>query len=232
MVVAFDATGRADASRMVTWREADLLPVSPFTRERLAEGASLRDLARAAQITSDNTAANVLLRDFGGPAMLTQFWRSIGDAVSRLDRYEPALNIVPVTEFRDTTTPDAMALTVARLIYGEALPEAARAELKSWMVATETGLNRVRAGLPKDWQAGDKTGTALDGAGGKAIYVDIGFAEGPRGAPPITFATYFVAGEAHDDMDPAALATLAAVGRVIKEFAEPERGLPLVGKLY
>ncbi|MFM7349900.1 MAG: class A beta-lactamase, partial [Erythrobacter sp.] len=60
----------------------------------------------------------------------------------------------------------------------------------------------------------------------------IGFAEGPKGAPPITFATYLVARDAHEDMDPASLATLAEVGRVIKEFAEPERGLPLVGKLY
>ncbi|MCX9146005.1 class A beta-lactamase [Erythrobacter sp. WG] len=232
MVLAYDASGRADASRMVAWSEADLMPVSPFTRERLADGASLRELARATQITSDNAAANVLLRDFGGPAALTQFWRDIGDNVSRLDRTEPALNNVPVTEFRDTTTPEAMALTVAKLVYGNVLPEAAREELKGWMIATETGLKRVRAGLPKGWVAGDKTGTSLDGAGGNAIYVDIGFAEGPKDAPPITFATYFIAREAHDDMDEGALATLAEVGRVIKEFAEPEKGLPLVGKLY
>ena len=105
-------------------------------------------------------------------------------------------------------------------------------ELKGWMIDTETGLKRVRAGLPEGWAAGDKTGTSLDGAGGKAIYVDIGFAEGPKGEPPITFATYFIAREAHEDMDEGALATLAQVGRVIKEFAEPEKGLPIIGKLY
>jgi beta-lactamase class A len=215
----------------VTWREAELLPVSPFTRERLADGATLRELARATQTTSDNTAANVLLRELGGPAMMTQFWRNIGDDISRLDRTEPALNIVPVTEFRDTTTPAAMARTVAKLVYGDVMPEAARAELKEWMIATETGLNRVRAGLPEGWVAGDKTGTSL-APGIGSIYVDIGFAEGPEGEPPITFAAYFVARETHEDMDPAALATLAQVGRIIKEFAEPERGLPIIGKLY
>ncbi len=231
MVLAFDAAGHLDADRLVTWREAELLPVSPFTRERLADGATLRELARATQTTSDNTAANVLLRELGGPAMMTQFWRNIGDDISRLDRTEPALNNVPVTEFRDTTTPAAMARTVAKLVYGDVMSEAARAELKEWMIATETGLNRVRAGLPEGWVAGDKTGTSLAANIG-SIYVDIGFAEGPEGEPPITFAAYFVARETHEDMDPAALATLAQVGRVIKEFAEPERGLPLVGKLY
>jgi beta-lactamase class A len=232
MVLALDAAGRIDADRRVTWTKAELMGVSPFTTERLLEGATLRELARATQITSDNAAANVLLRELGGPAALTTFWRSIDDDISRLDRIEPALNMVPVTEFRDTTTPAAMAQTVAKLIYANVLPEAARNEIKGWMIATETGLKRVRAGLPEGWTAGDKTGTSLDGAGGKAIYVDIGFAEGPKGQPPITFATYFVAHEPHEDMDPAALATLAQIGRVIKEFAEPERGLPIIGKLY
>lgn len=231
MVLAMDAAGRIAAHRRVRWSKAELLSVSPFTTERLAEGATMRELARATQITSDNTAANVLLRELGGPAALTAFWRSIGDTVSRLDRIEPALNFVPVTEFRDTTTPSAMARTVAKLLYGDVLPDAARAELKGWMIATETGLSRVRAGLPEGWVAGDKTGTSL-AAGIGSIYVDLGFAEGPKGEPPITFATYFVARETHSEIDPAAQATLAAVGRVIKEFAEPERGLPLVGKLY
>jgi len=231
MVLAMDAAGRIDANRRVTWAKAELLSVSPFTTDRLAEGATLRELARATQTASDNTAANVLLRELGGPAALTAFWRSIGDTVSRLDRTEPALNFVPVTEFRDTTTPAAMAGTVAKLLYGDVLPAAARAELKNWMIATETGLKRVRAGLPEGWVSGDKTGTSL-AAGMGSLYVDIGFAEGPKGEPPITFATYFVARETHAEIDPAAQATLAAVGRVIKEFAEPERGLALVGKLY
>jgi len=231
MVLAMDAAGRIDANRRVRWTRAELLSVSPFTAERLTEGATIRELAQATQITSDNTAANVLLRELGGPAALTAFWRSIGDTASRLDRTEPALNIVPVTEFRDTTTPAAMARTVATLLYGDVLPDAARAELKGWMIATKTGLKRVRAGLPEGWVAGDKTGTSLaDGMG--SIYVDIGFAEGPKGEPPITFATYFVARETHDEIDAAAQATLAAVGRVIKEFAEPDRGLPIIGKLY
>ena len=225
------AAGLIDADKHVTWTEADMLHHAPFTTERMASGATLRELARATQITSDNPAANILLRHLGGPAGLTAFWRSIGDEVSRLDRYEPEMNIVPPAEFRDTATPAAMARNVAKIVYGDVLPEAERAELKGWMIATETGLKRVRAGLPEGWVAGDKTGTS-GMVGTEGNYIDIGFAEGPKGQPPITFACYFRARQGDDDMAARAELTLSRVGRIIKEFAEPERGLPLVGKIY
>lgn len=226
------AAGLIDADRRVTWTEADMLAHAPFTRERLATGATLRELARATQITSDNPAANILLRNLGGPAGLTAFWRSIGDEVSRVDRYEPEMNNVPTAEFRDTTTPAAMARTVAKIIYGDVLPEPERAELKRWMVETETGLRRVRAGLPEGWVAGDKTGTSGLIGGTEYNYIDIGFAEGPKGQPPLTFACYFRARQSEDSMQPIGELTLSRVGKVIKEFAEPERGLPIVGKIY
>jgi beta-lactamase class A len=226
-----DAAGAIDADRHVTWSEADMIAHAPFTRERIATGATLRELARATQITSDNPAANILLRELGGPAALTAFWRSIGDEVSRLDRTEPALNDVPPTEFRDTTTPAAMARTVAKIVYGDVLPEPERAELKGWMIATETGLKRVRAGLPEGWVAGDKTGSS-GLIGSEYNFVDVGFAEGPEGQPPITFACYLLARGPVETMQARAERALSQVGRVIKEFAEPEKGLPLVGKLY
>lgn len=226
------AAGTIDADKHVMWSEADMLSPAPFTRERIATGATLRELARATQTTSDNPAANILLRQMGGPAGLTAFWRSIGDEASRMDRYEPENNLVPSSEFRDTATPAAMARNVAKIIYGDVLPEAERAELKGWMIETQTGVRRVRAGLPEGWVAGDKTGTSgLIGAA-EYNYIDIGFAEGPKGQPPLTFACYFRARQTEDDMLPRGELALARVGKVIKEFAEPEKGLPLVGKLY
>ncbi len=225
------AAGKIDADRRVTWTEADMLEHAPFTRERMASGATLRELARATQTTSDNPAANILLRQLGGPAGLTAFWRSLGDEVSRVDRYEPEMNIVPPTEFRDTATPAAMARNVAKIVYGDVLPETERAALKGWMIETETGLKRVRAGLPEGWVAGDKTGTS-GMVGSEGNYIDIGFAEGPKGEAPITFACYFRARGPAETMQARAELALSQVGRIIKEFAEPERGLPLVGKLY
>lgn len=226
------AAGTINADKHVMWSEADMLSPAPFTRERIATGATLRELARATQTTSDNPAANILLRQMGGPAGLTAFWRSIGDEASRMDRYEPENNLVPSSEFRDTATPAAMARNVGKIIYGDVLPEAERAELKGWMIETQTGVRRVRAGLPEGWVAGDKTGTSGLIGGTEYNYIDIGFAEGPKGQPPLTFACYFRARQTEDEMLPRGELALARVGKVVKEFAEPEKGLPLVGKLY
>ncbi|MGB3808189.1 MAG: class A beta-lactamase [Erythrobacter sp.] len=218
MVLAMGSAGEIDAERVLRWTQDDLMFVSPFTTRRLNEGATMRELAEFTQKYSDNAAANILLRELGGPAALTAFWRSVGDDVSRLDRYEPELNDVPVTEYRDTTSPFAMARTVARLAYGNVLPAVERATLRQWMVDTPTGARRVRAGLPKGWSAGDKTGTSI-WPGIQHIYVDIGFVE-PAGRPPITFATYLRANEDYDGMNPRAEAALASVGELLAEFGE------------
>lgn len=224
LILARHAAGIDNADRHVRWSEDDLMFVSPFTTERLSQGATLRELAEFTQKYSDNAAANILLREVGGPAALTQFWRDLGDNVSRLDRTEPALNNVPPTEIRDTTTPMTMARTVAKLTYGEVLPEEQRALLRQWMVDTRTGRRRVRAGLPEDWRAGDKTGTSIwPGMG--SLYVDIGFVESTERGP-FTFATYFRTREAKDGMDPAAEAALAKVGEVLTTYCEKDDFLP------
>ncbi len=217
MLLARDDTGGVNADERITWTRGDLVENSPFTTERLAMGATLRELAEATQKTSDNTAANLLLRRLGGPEGLTAFWRSLGDGASRLDRFEPALNDVPPGETRDTTTPEAMARTVAALIHGESLALDRRAVLRQWMVDTRTGLARVRAGLPPEWLAGDKTGTSL-APGMGSVYVDIGFVE-PPGRAPITFATFFRAAGQHVRVEPAAQGVLAECGWVLARYA-------------
>ncbi|MBM0169616.1 class A beta-lactamase [Altererythrobacter sp. C41] len=217
LVLHLDETGAIDAGEHVTWTEDDLLAYAPFAKERLEEGATLRELAEFTQKLSDNTAANVLLRRIGGPERLTAFWRSIGDETSRLDRYEPELNLVPPGEIKDTTTPAAMARTLGKLLYGDALGEAARAALKLWMAETSTGTKRVRAGLPTAWPSGDKTGTSL-APGMGSVYVDVGYVEPPNRAP-LTFAAYFRAARQHTAADPASEAVLAEVGRVIARYA-------------
>lgn len=217
LVLHLDQTGVIDADERISWTRDDLMSVSPFTTRRIDEGATLRELAEFTQKYSDNAAANILLRRLGGPERLTAFWRSLGDETSRLDRIEPDLNLVPPGEIRDTTTPAAMAQTVAKLLYGDTLDTERRAVLRHWMIDTATGLDRVRAGLPDSWPAGDKTGTSI-APGMGSVYVDIGFVE-PPGRAPITFATYFRAARQHTGMEPAALAVLKQVGEVLARYA-------------
>jgi len=219
LVLHLDETGAIDAGERIRWTQDDLLDYAPFAKERVEEGATLRELAEFTQKLSDNTAANVLLRRLGGPERLTAFWRSLGDETSRLDRLEPELNLMPPGEIRDTTTPAAMARTLGKLLYGDALGEAARATLKLWMAETRTGMQRVRAELPPEWPSGDKTGTSL-APGMGSVYVDVGYVEPPDRAP-LTFAAYFRAARQHTAADPAAEAVLAEVGRVIARYARP-----------
>ncbi len=222
LVLKLDQSGEIDAGDRLRWTADDLMSVSPFTTERLAAGATMLELAEAAQKYGDNAAANILLRRLGGPARLTRFWREIGDQTSRLDRTEPALNNVPVGEVRDTTRPQAMALTLEQLLFGDVLSPVRRAVLQSWMVETRSGANRVRAGLPDGWTAGDKTGTSLwPGMG--SLYVDIGFATSPGGAN-FTFAAYYRARGTSDGMDPAAEDVLRQVGQVLAQFAASQPG--------
>ena len=135
---------------------------SPALRDALDRGETslpVLMLAQAAQVQSDNGASNILLRRIGGPAALTGFWRELGDDVSRLDRYEPALNTSHDGDPRDTTSPTAMAGSMRRILTGERLKAESRDRLIGWMIDTRTGLKRLRGGFPADWRAGDKTGT-------------------------------------------------------------------------
>jgi beta-lactamase class A len=124
------------------------------------------------------------LRAMVGPAALTAFVRSIGDEVTRFDRTEPELNSNLPGDERDTTTPRAMADTMLKIFTQDVLSLASRALLIEWMTAARTGLNRVRAGLSKTWQSGDKTGSGANGA-----FNDLVIAW-PPGRRPILAAIY------------------------------------------
>jgi beta-lactamase class A len=132
---------------------------SPMTEKHQREGMSIADLCAATVQYSDNTAANLLLAQVGGPAGLTAFARSIGDDSFRLDRIETALNTALPGDVRDTSTPMAMAHSLQRLALGDALPEPQRRQLCDWLRGNTTGAARIRAGVPTEWVVGDKTGT-------------------------------------------------------------------------
>lgn len=96
--------GRLKADARLPLRAEDQVPHMPATQAWLARGwATPLALAEAAQCTSDNLAANLLLRALGGPEGFTGWLRAQGDAVSRVDRYEPQMNRVAAGDARDTT---------------------------------------------------------------------------------------------------------------------------------
>jgi beta-lactamase class A len=146
-------------------RPEDMIAHAPVTSAHLHEGSmSVRDLCAATVTVSDNPAANILLAASDGPAGLTQFMRSIGDRVTRLDRTELELNTNLPGDPRDTTTPQAIANSMEKVLLGDVLSTQSRLQLIAWLRQSTTGMRRLRAGLPADWKVGDKTGTGANGA--------------------------------------------------------------------
>jgi beta-lactamase class A len=157
--------GELRLDQSVSYGAADVLSFyAPITRQHLAEGAmTVEALCAAAVDYSDNIAANLLLRETGGPAALTAWMRATGDTAFELSHNEPKLNLSRLGDAHDTTTPRAMASSLRRFALGDVLSPASRARFAGWLVANTTGGQRLRAGLPDGWRVGDKTGTWNEG---------------------------------------------------------------------
>jgi beta-lactamase class A len=183
----------------------DLLDYAPVAQAHVDAGSlTVGALCRAAVSVSDNTAANLLLERIGGPLELTAFLRRTGDAVTRLDRNEPELNTNIPGDERDTTSPRAMVGTMNRFLLGDLLSTRSRDRLIRWLKETTTGLDRLRAGLPAGWLAGDKTGTGINGAANDVAIV------WPPDRKPILIASYLSESETTSDARNAAHAEIAA----------------------
>jgi len=206
--------GEITLDKMIRYSAADLQPHAPVAAAHVSQGAlPIKDLVRAAQTVSDNTAANLLLRELGGPAAFTRFCREMGDAVTRLDHAEPELNRVPQGSPEDTTSPRAIAHLVAEILVPGTLSEHSRSLLIRWMRDTKTGEKRLRAGFPRNLVAGDKTGTSLED--NVAGYCNDVACVWPARRPPLIVAAYYHA-ERGVSLD-AAEAVLARVGGLTAE---------------
>lgn len=192
--------------RAVTIPSEPLLAHSPVTADHAGATMSISALCAAAMTQSDNTAANLLLATLGGPGQITSFARSIGDPITRLDRNEPTLNEARPGDPRDTTSPLAIARDLRGILLGDVLSLSSRAQLTEWMLSNVTGAACLRAGVPKGWRVGDKTGS-----GEENTRNDVGILW-PVGRAPLIVTAYLTecAGP-----DARRNAVLAEVGRLV-----------------
>lgn len=167
-----------ELNRVIHYSASDLEEYAPITKQHVGKGMTLRDLVKAALQYSDNTAANLLLDQLGGPAGLQKALRAMGDTTTRVDRTEPALNEAKPGDTRDTSTPRALGTDLRGFVLGDVLPEGLRQLLTSWLRGNTTGGPYIRAGVPSGWKVGDKTGN-----GGYGTRNDIAIVWPDRGAP-------------------------------------------------
>jgi beta-lactamase class A len=202
--------GKEDLNRRIAFEKKDLVTYSPVTETRVGgEGMRISEICEAAMSMSDNSAGNMVLDVLGGPEGFTQFMRSIGDNVTRLDRKETDLNEATPSDPRDTTTPNAIAKSLHDLVLGDALSLNSRRQLEDWLVGNRVGGPLLRAGLPKTWRIGDRTGAG--GFGSRSIVAVIW----PPQRKPVVVAIYITATEASMDVRNAAIAEL---GRTLADM--------------
>jgi beta-lactamase class A len=186
--------GAERLERTITYGPSDLLEYAPVAKAHVAEGGmTVADLCAAAIDWSDNTAGNLVLQSIGGPAGFTQFARSLGDEVTRLDRNEPTLNESLPGDERDTTSPRAMAGTMQKVLVRDALSDASRSQLQMWLIGDKVGDKRLRAGLPPSWRIGDKTGTGDRGSTNAVAII------WPPGRAPLIATVYYTGSSASVD---------------------------------
>ncbi|MDB5511482.1 MAG: Beta-lactamase [Enterovirga sp.] len=207
-VLARADRGDEDLERRILFSERDLVPpYSSVTRDRVhGGGMSLAELCEAAVGLSDNTAANLVLASFGGPAALTGFTRSLGDDTTRFDRTLPELNEGAANDPRDTTSPAAMLEAMRKILLNDVLAPHSRERLIAWMQKSPTGDGSLGAGLPKDWRVAGTTGS---GGNGSAAHVAVVWR---IGEVPLLIAAYMTGSKA----SPARLnEAFAEIGRLV-----------------
>nr|WP_241522164.1 class A beta-lactamase [Chimaeribacter californicus] len=198
-------------AKRIRYDRAALLSYAPVTGKHLAEGMTVAELCAAAIEWSDNTAANLLLTEIGGPQRITKLARSLHDDKTRLDRWEPALNTAIPGDERDTSTPQAMARNLQHLALGDALPPAQQQQMIGWLKNSQTGAKSIRAGVPAGWEVGDKTGS-----GDYGTTNDLAIIWPPHGKP-LVLAIYFTQPKADAEARRDVLAT--ATRQVLAAFS-------------
>ena len=173
-----DDARSGDLDAVVPIEQRDLLSYAPVTSQHVGSGMTVRALLDAMLRSSDNTAANLLVARVGGPSVVQQWLRGIGDQVTQVVRVEPDLNEATPGDERDTTTPAQFAADLRTVLLGDALRSEDRKMLVETMAGTTTGAATIRAGVPTGWSVADKTGT-----GSYGVRNDIGIVTPPGRAP-------------------------------------------------
>jgi beta-lactamase class A len=150
-----------DRQQLVSW--------SPEVERMLDSGReqmSNDELCAAMLSVSDNTAANLILGEIGGPPGFTSYMRSLNDQVTRLDRWEPELNEGLAGDPRDSTTPRAIGESLEKLLLGNHLMRSSRTKMEGWLAGHRVADDLFRSALPEEWSIYDRTGAGGNGTRG------------------------------------------------------------------
>lgn len=173
-------------NKKIKINEQDIVAYSPVTEKYVGKTMSLKSLVQASMLQSDNTANNKIINEIGGIEGFNNELKSLGDYISKPQRLEPDLNDYDPTKIADTTTPRAAATTLHKLLASKQMDKDNQALLKQVMIENETGDSLIKAGVPKEYTVGDKSGQALT----YGTRNDLAFIYTDKHRKPIILAVY------------------------------------------
>jgi beta-lactamase class A len=141
----------------------------------------LRELLRLAVSLSDNVAADIVLREIGGPSVADGYVRSLGITGFHLEDGEHGLHSDNQAQYRNWFEP-AAAVQLLRLMNDRSPLTPTHTELLlEWMKDSPTGAHRIKGELPPGTPVMHKTGTSGTGKGIAFATNDVGLIELPDG---------------------------------------------------
>ncbi|MGO3050578.1 BlaZ family class A beta-lactamase [Staphylococcus casei] len=175
-----------ELNKKIQIQQKDIVAYSPVTEKYVGKQMSLKALIEAAMLKSDNTANNYIIGEIGGISSFKAALQQLGDHVSDPQRLEPKLNDYEPTSTADTTTPRAAAHTLNELLTSHQMNTKNLKLLKRVMIENETGDQLIKAGVPKHYLVGDKSGQGTT----YATRNDIAFIYPKKDDKPIILAVY------------------------------------------
>ena len=156
-------SGLLDLNKEIEITKQDILKDSwsPVLEKKAGQKMTIKKLCDAMMMQSDNSAANIVLKEIGGPKKLTAFIKSQGFGKTNITRYEPFLNDVKKGTRSDTTTSREMVRILKKLLYDKKpLSENSRKQLLTWLEQNKVSDSLLRSIVPQSYFIADRTGGA------------------------------------------------------------------------
>jgi beta-lactamase class A len=166
--------------------KSDLLPDtwSPL-REKYPDGnvdVTLDELLTVTVAQSDNNGCDILFRLMGGPKKVGKYIHSLGVRDISIVATEAEMHKDWSVQYRNWSSPAAMARLLYKFYIGGILSEKSREYLYQVMVKTSTGPGRLKGSLPEGTVVAHKTGSSGEDENGIAPATnDVGIVTLPNG---------------------------------------------------
>lgn len=135
---------------------------SPLVKEYgAAERAVRLDSLVAYMVSySDNIACDVLINQIGGAKVVDEYFKNLGIKDMNIEVNEKEMHKDWETQYKNRSTPLAAAEALKKFYLREYLSGESHNFLWARMVYTNTGPNRIKAGIPTGSELAHKTGTS------------------------------------------------------------------------